>query len=196
MGTIGAHAKSQPHLDAVARYEASLAAERVIPGLVDDANRQQEVDPTPLNDLFAEERPRTNTPESERPLSPLSFLRAFDFAEGNQDLDNSDVDIDLDKLTAAIHAMEDDEWGPGDEAQDEASLEADLRTGVLPDPSAWHPFKKKEVDFSVITPALRFHLLVIARGGVINHWIHSQYPITFPIPPNTLHLAYLRRWPT
>ncbi|EGG12018.1 uncharacterized protein MELLADRAFT_89207 [Melampsora larici-populina 98AG31] len=164
MGSYGPHSRSKNHLDAVVRFLARKAAEQVvIPALDDNHPPSTNRSPSPpqQDDIFGHDAPGSDTPEP--PPSPLSCLRAFALAQEKQpgDSEDSDDDLDIHKLAEAIHAMEDDMFGPNDEAMDEASLEEDLQTGQVLDSSEWHPFKKKE------------------------------HPIPVPIPPYTLDFAYM-----
>ncbi|EGF97556.1 uncharacterized protein MELLADRAFT_84863 [Melampsora larici-populina 98AG31] len=162
MGHYGPHSISEPHLAAAAHYEASIAADiAMIPGLA-DLEPIRSPSPPLQEDIFLDDEPQSDP--QRRPPSPISYLRAFQLASANQpsEPEDSDQEIDVDKLLQAIHAMDDDDWGPNDEAEDEAVLEADLRTGNLLDSSEWFPFKKKE------------------------------YSITVPIPPNSCYIAYMR----
>ncbi|EGF99930.1 uncharacterized protein MELLADRAFT_93983 [Melampsora larici-populina 98AG31] len=156
MGTYGAHSRSKAHLEAVARYEARLAAEnQMIPGLNDNHQQSRNTTPSPPHqeDVFGDDEAVFDT-EIRPPSPPLSYLRAFEFAQENKssDSEDSDREIDLHKLAEAIAAMEDADMGPHDEAADEAALEADLRSGQLPDSSEWYPFKKKEDQLETFYP--------------------------------------------
>ncbi|EGG03042.1 uncharacterized protein MELLADRAFT_90509 [Melampsora larici-populina 98AG31] len=186
---IGPHLISAPHLEAVARYEACLAAENaVLPGLNDDPPLSPTV-PASQEDMFGDNDPAPDTDTTRRPPSPFSYLRAFQLAQANQpsDSDDSDKEIDVHKVLEAIRAMDDDDdWGPMDEAADEAILEADMRSGQLLDSSEWYPFKKKEEQIETDS-LLSFPRT--ARCRTLDHWLYSKHFITVPIPSNPRHIA-------
>ncbi|KAH9810567.1 hypothetical protein DFH28DRAFT_1131965 [Melampsora americana] len=138
------HLASQKHLEAVARYEAQqAAATQMLPGL--NALNSPEPIANPQDDLFQEEGPRSESPE--RPPTPLSSMYALSLAQMAQEdnSDDSDLEIDVQKLTEAIKAMDHEMWGEEeDETANDAALEEDLRSSQLLDNAAWYPFKKKE----------------------------------------------------
>ncbi|EGG00142.1 uncharacterized protein MELLADRAFT_93813 [Melampsora larici-populina 98AG31] len=180
MGNIGPHSISQSHLAAVERYEACLAAENAIVPSLSDEPPPSPVTTPHQQDILGDDEPAPDT--TRRPPSPFSFLRAFQLAKENQpsDSESSETEIDVHKVLEAIHAMDDDAWGPNNEADDEANLVADLRTGQLLDSEEWFPFKKKEST---------------ARCCVIDHRFDSKYPFTGAIPSYSCHIDHMRRPP-
>ncbi|EGG05465.1 uncharacterized protein MELLADRAFT_88032 [Melampsora larici-populina 98AG31] len=148
MEDYGPHSHSAKHLEAVARYNARQAAENMMmPGL-QEPDPPGAISPAPVQDnIFDEITSRSDTPE--RAPSPFTALHTLAMAEERQisDSDDSDGEVDLQKLAEAFRVMEEDMWGEeGDEAIDAAALEADLRTSTMPveEASQWYPFKKKE----------------------------------------------------
>ncbi|KAH9813779.1 hypothetical protein DFH28DRAFT_1083244 [Melampsora americana] len=147
MQAYGPHSKLKSHLDAVERYEARLAAENVmVAGTNQENSALNNLSPTPQADILDSDSDRELSERPEEPPSPLSYLRAFELYAENEDShsQDSDLEIDVHKLGEAIQAMDGDEWGPADEGKDEASLQDDLRTGLVADCSKWYPFQKKE----------------------------------------------------
>ncbi|EGG07812.1 uncharacterized protein MELLADRAFT_85416 [Melampsora larici-populina 98AG31] len=176
MRTYGQHSKSKAHADAVARYEARVAAENVrVPGLQEDFGDPCISSVTDQEDIFLGEDHDlmdANDPPDISPPSPLSFLRALQLAEENQpsDSEHSDLELDFYKLAEAVNAMNEG-MEYDDEEADEAALESDLRTTQVQDAAEWYPFKKKEHTFTITVPPYTFDLAYLqcstARVGCL-----------------------------
>ncbi|KAH9812329.1 hypothetical protein DFH28DRAFT_931179 [Melampsora americana] len=79
----------------------------------------------------------------------------------SKELDNSDLDIDIYKISKAINAMDYGMWeGEADKAIDEATLEAYLCHSQVANLSSWYPFKKKE---ELANPMISPHLVCLPQ---------------------------------
>ncbi|EGG10819.1 uncharacterized protein MELLADRAFT_93401 [Melampsora larici-populina 98AG31] len=140
------HSQTPKHLEAVARFEAHVAAQHaILPGI----NAGNPPSPAATNhqlELLDDETSNHDSDPPERPPTPISYLRALEMAEityASSDED-SDLEADVHKIAEAFWAMEAEDGARDDELLDDTALETHAR--AVPESSEWYPFKRKEVS--------------------------------------------------